>query len=274
MPNNKCVSSSTISHPYSYCIKPTDEMLGDAEANPYGFDLAIATGAGLVTYATGLFTDNSVISEDCNGILGNKYVLETGVTCSNGEPRHAYINNTGCKNMLSGRTSDNCGSIPAALSSASKINGTGILNAFAGEATPDCVKVKMNCHIIDPKTKSKYSSYNSKGDKTGNNDSGYVNISKDELADIQIYDDDAIKCVKDPSQLNGLNLNRIPPCNETFTNIYEEVNKYLKDNPNAYNLDSKNKKLINENNDNFIDAYYVVLSMFLLFVVYKLQFKK
>lgn len=272
MPNNKCVSSSSISHPYSYCIKPTDEMLGDAEANKFGFDKTIATASGLMVYATGLFSDNEVISEDCEGILGNKYVLETGVTCSNGDPKHKYINNTGCKNMLTGRTSKNCGSIPAALSSASKINGTGLIKAFTGESTPDCVKVKMKCHIVDPDTKILYSSYIG-SDLDTDFDSGYVNIAKNEIADIQQEDDDAIKCVKDKSELRDLdlNLNKIDEC---FTNIYENVDKYLKDNPNAYNLDSKNEKPINENNDNLINAYYVVLSMFLLFLVYKLQFKK
>ena len=267
MSPNKCVSQNTISHPYSYCIKPTDEMLGNAKSNKYGFDRTLATASGLITYATGLFSDNKVISRECKGILGNKYVLETGVTCKNGEQRHAYINNTGCTNMLTGRKSGGCGSIPAALGSASKINGTGILKAFTGEATPDCVKVKMKCHIVDPKTKNLHSSYDG-----SNFDSGYVNISKDEIADIQQHDDDAIKCVKDSSQLNGID--DIKNIHQCFTNMYEEVDKYLKDNPNSYSLDSKNEKPNNDNNDNIINAYYVVLSMFLLFLVYKLQFKK
>ena len=95
MSGDQCVFDRVQSHPYSYCVKPVEDMIGDTEPNPTGFDKTTKVISGLYNYTSELFIGRgNAISDDCGNKIGNKYVLKTSVKCKNGEPRYKYIDNS------------------------------------------------------------------------------------------------------------------------------------------------------------------------------------
>ena len=153
-------------HPYSYCIKPVDEMIPDSDRNTsdYGMELTAEYVAGIFKYGNGLVCDpEASIKSECKGILGNRYVLETQQKCQlvddNGNPTgieknlSEYINNeSDGSSILTGGTPSECrGVIPSTLGAVGKINAFGILGAFLGPTKPLCKRVNVKCHLIDDK---------------------------------------------------------------------------------------------------------------------------
>ena len=157
------------SHNYSYCVKPTSELIRDLKntrtiQQTGKFKDMIATGAGMATYASSLASNpKAAISSDCKHILGNKYVLKTNMECRHPidgiKSRSKYIDNTKCKSVLTGGRDlgQNCGYIPSTIASATNLNIGGILKSFSGEAVPECQKKKVKFHLVDENSGRSYS---------------------------------------------------------------------------------------------------------------------
>lgn len=262
MAANKCVVTNIggISHPYNYCIAPLNEVadLEGAKRNSKSTNLAgvTETASALFNYTSGLIIDASNITRsNCRGVLGNKYIIKTGIKCRDGiNYVHKYVDNTPGRNIITGDESSSIGILPAALGSATSIHGGGLMRSIVGESTPNCVPAKFKCHIID----------NINSDNTYIGDSNTVHISE-----------------SDYNKLKNSN-NFVEP----FENMYESLNKYLDekeelndsqliDNLEYLNMD---KNIINseqhEDKDILIDIYYILLTLFFVFISYKLLLKK
>ena len=199
MPNPYiCVSDKLlgIQHPYSYCVKPSEEMV-PTKFTKGGLSMK-NTGkvlSGLFDYIEYLTIDadtgtkNICKTKKGKGIIGNKYVLKTNIKCrainedgttiSGEHYLHKYIDNsTTIGGLITGGTPQNDvnGLVPATFASAGKIGGNvlDIVNAFSGDTNPYCMKVNMQCHVIN----SKNSALNYKGISPN------VYLSLDEIEDI------------------------------------------------------------------------------------------
>ncbi len=201
-------------HPYNYCIKPLSEMIdydnlkGAGSLNMKALETYAAGG---INYATSLVLNPSrAISRDCLYKVGNKYLLKTESQCSDGNTLHKYIDNMDYFNIITGRTSKgDDGIIPAAVSSAAKINAMGLLNALTGPVRPNCVKVKVPCHVVGGEGKQ---------DENYFGTSPEVYISVDEYNDLR-NEGKSIELVSgDPNQESFQNINKKKPNNKD--NIY------------------------------------------------------
>jgi len=233
------------SHPYGYCIKPLDEMidhdiLKQCESN--GFNCVTETAGGFLNYATSLVSNPvNAIASECKGILGNKYLIKTNRKCKSGETLYEYVDNTSYYNVFTQRYNSNSGIIPAAIGSATKINGLSLVRSLVNDPNPECKKVKVQCHLVD-KTNSN-NNYNGL--------SNCVNISTADYSKIKQSD--------------------VQDCEESFTNLYESINNHLNNNKSG----PLHASSINKLGDDFlINMYFLLFSLFLVFVVYKLQYKK
>jgi hypothetical protein len=273
-PNPKCVIDNVGGkrHPYSWCTKSVGEMVAGTNANPYGFDLTAKYIGGILNYADGLLSNpfNS-ISQDCSGILGNKYVLktnnkcleidETGKKTGNEVTLYKYVNNVfdGASFITGGRPTTFKGLIPATLGAATNVNLMGVLNAFIDPDKPYCRKVNLKCHLVDKNNPS--NNYN------GN--SGDVYLSNEDITDLNV--EDFVNDIQPPiitnEQIVQQNFNTAAS-STTATSETEQFN-------NIFNNNLTNKKLYNINyskleDDNLIKLYYTCFSLFLLFIVFKL----
>ena len=115
------------SHPYSECIASIDETMPNTKScDPWGLICVEQNVGALFAYANSLLINSgAALSSSCNNVLGSKYVLETGTNCTlpNGNvvPRHKYINSV---------ESGTIGILPAALNSATNINGMEMISSF------------------------------------------------------------------------------------------------------------------------------------------------
>jgi hypothetical protein len=138
---------------------------------------------------------NSATARECNdtrgnGLIGNRYVLKTNIKCrrineTTGETisgehyLHKYIDNAATIGGLitGGRPQpDVTGLIPSTFASAGKIGGNvmDIVSSFSGDTNPYCMRVNLQCHVIDSK-------------RSANDYKGYspdVYLSLDDIEDI------------------------------------------------------------------------------------------
>ena len=172
-----------IGHDYNYCIAPVEEIIeADKPCKPWGTDCVGRNVGGLFKYASSMvYNPGNAISKACRQKLGNKYLQKTGTQCKDvntGElvDRHVYINNMDTINVITGRSSNSGSSggiLPAAVSSVTRIDPVGLLSAITEDATPDCKKVKVQCHVLNE------NNYLYEGS------SPYAHIAVDELTDIE-----------------------------------------------------------------------------------------
>ena len=161
---NDCIANNFggIGHNYNYCIAPIEENINVNEScNSWGTDCIAKNMGGLFKYSASLvYNPKQGLSTQCNKELGNKYLQKTGTKCKDvntGElvDRYVYINNMDTTNVITGRSSNsgnsgNSGGIlPAAVSSVTRIDPVGLLSAITEDATPDCKKVKVKCHVLN-----------------------------------------------------------------------------------------------------------------------------
>ena len=213
---NKCIIDSFggKGHPYSYCIKNTDDISQNApKANPAGLDRTGAYVGAILDYGEGLICSPELsVKNECKAILGNRYILRTGQECqevdvSDGVPTgeirelSKYINNeSDGSSILTGGAATTCkGIIPSTLGSVSKINAFGILGAFVGPTTPYCMQAQVKCHLIDNKLSSNSFTGFTKAGET------YLNIC--DLYN-HIKDSDLIEGTK-PAGLSNFNVDGI-----------------------------------------------------------------
>ena len=261
MSSEKCIvdSLSGKTHPYGRCIKPLDEMInyGKIRRKSGAFNMVgITEGAkGLVNYASALVTNPSnAISEDCKQ-LGNMYVMKTKVTCKNGNTMHKFIDNIQDYNILTQRNDPNLGIVPATIGSAARINPIGIFEAITEDPNPECIQVQLPCHIVK------------ENDNDNSNYSGPsppVWISKKDYQDL-VNQNIINPKTKKPREKKYLR--------EHLTNLHEILHDNLLQ---KNNLDKTNEELINNVDDQniLINTYYILFSLLLLFIIFKLTNKK
>ena len=270
MSNHRCIVDDFggEKHPYGYCIKPLDQMIDydKIERQSGAFNMiGISEGAqGIVNYATALVSDpKNAIANECGGKLGNRYVLKSKLKCKNmDENVHVYINNVADYNFLTQRKDSKIGIIPATVSSALQINGLPLIQALYEDPKQDCIKVNLPCHLVD------------KND-SANNYSGDVN---DVPITVKQYDDlISNDHIKPTAQQRAFRENLKKNDNgETYTNLHESIYDYLDNNP--YLIPSKNLEINENENENEEDLisnlYYLFLTVFLLFLLFKIIHKK
>ena len=287
MSSAKCIVDDFggSTHPYRYCIKPLKEMIdyGKIERESGKFNMVgIEEGAaGIVNYASALIGDpTNAISEECDGIFGNKYVLKSGMNCKNMDEKvHSYINNVAEYNFITDRNSDDSGPIgiiPATIGSALSINGAPLIRAMYEDPQQNCIRVSLPCHLVVKKKKGDMAP--SPDSYSGPVDNVPITISEyDRL--VETGD------IKPTSEQKAFRENlREPPEDEAegYTNLHQSIYSYLNDNPVLLNTIGDNTDENNSEetidagtgNDVISNLYYLSLSIFLLYLIFKLTTKK
>ena len=255
-------------HPYSWCIKPVEEMVDeDISPNPNGFKLTTEYIGGIFNYMDTLICNpEKGISTDCDGIIGNRYALLTNSVCrevdyngkiiNNNAKLYKYINNVsdGGNILTGGRPSVCKGILPSTLGAAVKINPIGIFTAIFGEAKPFCMKAKVKCHLVDKRA----------GGVSGgvSNKPNTVTLDIEDLKNMKADEFDSGSKPVIPSRDAIINKN--PELREGFNNI----------NSNILNSDILNNNNNLENDDVIVKMYYISLSLLLLLIIFKLLNKK
>jgi hypothetical protein len=295
MPNsNICVSTKPlgIQHPYSYCVKPSNQMV-DSKFTQGGLTMK-NTGmvlGGLLKYVDYLTINaNSATATECNddfsrGIIGNRYVLKTNIKCRrvditgatiSGEYYlHKYIDNAATIGGLitGGRPQpDVTGLIPSTFASAGKIGGNvmDIMTAFSGTTSPYCMEVNMRCHVIDSKnSKNNYKKF-----------SPNVYLSLDDIKDI----DHTLFASKPnvpimPEEESGAsgvappfssNTGGTPAGGEGFTNLIDNIIHQNSDKIQSLTEFENAINKINFQDEFLIKTYYVGFSILLIILIFKL----
>lgn len=270
-------------HPYRYCIKPLEEMIDydkiNRESGAFNMVGITEGAAGLVNYASALISDpTNAISQECDGILGNKYMLKSAMECKNmDENVHSYINNVVEHNFITDREAKGksaLGVIPATIGSALSINGAPLIRALYEDPQQNCIKVTLPCHLVVKKKKGDTAP--SPESYSGPVDDVPITISEyDRLVgtgDIRptteqkAFREDLRKSAEDET--------------EPYTNLHESIYGYLNDNPLLLNREGENtdenkeEDEVDAGDDVISNLYYLTLSIFLLYLVFKLTTKK
>ncbi len=274
MSNHRCIVDDFggENHPYGYCIKPLDEMIDydkiDRQSGAFNM-VGISEGAaGIVNYATALVSDpGKAIANECRGKLGNRYALRSKIKCKNmDENVHVYINNVADYNFLTQRKDDKIGIIPAAVGSALSINGLPLIQALYEDPKQDCIKVNLPCHLIDKN--------NSANNFTGPVENVPITVRQyDNLLTTNSITPTPEQRAFRENLKNAENLEA-----ETYTNLNETIHNYLDNNPYLLQNFPSKKLQINDYNNNdqdlLFNLYYLFLSVFLLFLIFKIINKK
>jgi len=308
---NICVSNKHlgIQHPYSYCVKHSEEMV-PTNFTKGGLSMK-NTGkvlGGLFDYVEYLTIDadagtkNICKTKKGKGIIGNKYVLKTNIKCrpinedgttiSGERYLHKYIDNsTTLGGLITGGTPQNDvnGLVPATFASAGKIGGNvlDIVKAFSGDTNPYCMKVNMQCHVIN----SKNSALNYKGISPD------VYLSLDEIEDIDetLFRNNRkpiipnipkeVQAPVEPTQPlaggagagAGTTPGLIPPRatpRAGFTNIIDNIIYQNTDKIQSVTALENAINQINFQDEFLIKTYYVGFSILLIIIIFKLINKK
>jgi hypothetical protein len=288
--SNICISDKPlgIQHPYSYCVKPSEEMVPtDFTQGGLSMNNTGKVFSGIFSYIDYLTLDATPGTADVckdnvsKGIIGNKYFLKTNIKCraidatgatiSGDHYLHKYIDNASTiGGLLTGGRPQNDvnGLIPSTFASAGKIGGNvmDIMTAFSGDTNPYCMKVNMQCHII--------SSENSATNYKGFSPDAYLSL-------------DDIREIKDETLFKDNIKPRIPDIPETTTeefttitpdaNINNIINNIIYQNSDKIQSVTELEKAINQINfqDEFlIKTYYVGFSILLIIIIFKLINKK
>jgi len=289
--NNLCVSRETlgIQHPYSYCVKPSEEMVPtDVTTGGLTMKNTSKVLSGLFNYVEYLTinadkaTKNICKTNKGKGIIGNKYVLKTNVKCrpikedgttiSGERYLHKYIDNTTTMGaLLTGGPPQNDvnGVIPSTFASAGKIGGNvaGILRSFTGSTNPYCMKVELQCHIIN----SKNSSLNYKGYSPG----VYLSLEDIENIDQSVFIYGRQPLIPDtPEDVEAPLAPKQPFAGEEFTNLIDNIIHQNSDKIQSLTEFENAINHINFQDEFLIKTYYVGFSILLIIIIFKLINKK
>jgi hypothetical protein len=244
-PNPKCI----LTNPETDCIKNAGERLGESSStgglSTYNTGKAFGVAG---SYLTSLVTmDSEIIKDKCGGVLGNKFLYEYGKCTDNTgktQTRYKYIDAT-CE---AGGTfgGEEAGLIPCTINSAIGVGGAavGIPTAIFQDSVPPCELMPVPCKVSNKGKgtfKDSTSAYIANGDYGGKDN----------------------------------------PAHESFENLYESVNDYMKNNDLNFNNVDENMNIDVMNIDNNFksdstlnEMYYIMLMIFFLFIIYKLMHKK
>jgi hypothetical protein len=288
---NICISDKPlgIQHPYSYCVKPSAEMV-PTNFTQGGLSMK-NTGAvlsGLFNYIDYLTLDATpgtadVCKDDFSrGIIGNKYFLKTNIKCraideagatiSGDHYLHKYIDNASTIGGLitGGRPQNDVnGLIPSTFASAGKIGGNvmDIMTAFSGDTNPYCMKVNMRCHVIN--------SENEATNYKGFSPDAYLSLDDiRELKDETLFKDNIKPRIPDiPEETTTEEFTTITP----DANINNIIDNIIHQNTDKIQSITELEKAINQINfqDEFLTkTYYVGFSILLIIIIFKLINKK
>lgn len=268
MSNHRCIVDDFggEKHPYGYCIKPLDQMIDydkiRRESGAFNM-VGISEGAqGIVNYASALVSDpRNSIANECGAKLGNRYALRSKMKCKNmDENVHVFINNVADYNYLTQREDTTIGIIPATVGSALQINGLPLIQALYEDPEQNCIKVNLPCHLVD------------KNDSANN----YTGDVEDVPITVSQYDElEATGRIKPTAAQRAFREKLRNENFESYTNLHESIHNYLDNNP--YLLQSKNLEIDEDDSydeDLLFNLYYLFLSAFLLFLVFKIIHKK
>ena len=208
--------------------------------------------------------DRESTNKECAPISGNTYALKTNSKCTEvsgtGEKiLSKYINNqSGCKNIITGRSGGDAGAMMKALTKAGCIVDSGLYTAFMGETKPKCKGVYAKCSISAPEGLSY---------KLHSTPLVYLEEEQaNELIERKLAVAAPISDMKDTSG---------------FANLYENVNNYYKNNPDIILNNNINNNINNlllghniNNKKNINDLFNSILLLFLLYILFKLLYKK
>lgn len=276
----KCVVKKPfgVSHPYSYCVRPTKSMVGtEFTDNGYNMENTTMVLRGLMNYVDYITVKaNNGTRDECRanmdntgqGIIGNRYVLKTNVKCRvidstgtiSGENYvHKYIDNTTTLGEFLARgepQEDANGLLPSTFASAGKIgdNVVDVISAFSTDSKPYCMKTNLKCHIIDSQDKSN----NYKGPSTD----VYLTTKDIKKIDASSFSDSK------PA---------IPPIASSrlgFTNLIDNIISENNDKIQGLSEFENVLATINFQDELLVKTYYIGFSIFLIILIFKLIHRK
>ena len=286
----KCIVTERIPHDDKACLMTPNEMSENGvnedmtlnNCNKFSMDCTLEAASIATRYAQALSSNlKDILKPRCKNVLGNRYIKKSETKCNQVIKEdgvlykdniddyyiHTYMDTTAamCDNP-------NPGSVEYSGCQAANIFGgsTGdITSYFSNEKK--CIEVDLPCHIIY-------------FDKEESEDITEKTIRK---VPIDINQFNTLRN-KGFEQKNLLTISdaqkdylRSQDSNDNFTNLHESINTYLQNNPellpsnmnnmnNMNNIDNKD----NIDNDMLFDLYYLLMSGFLLFILFKLINKK
>jgi hypothetical protein len=250
------------SHSYGLCVRPPVGLKHDkcksGGGYNFGFDCMGVNFVEMSTYLDCLLIDDkSCLANsgsnthytECAPLSGNTYALKTNSKCidnnGNEQTLYKFINNqSGCENIITGRSGADAGAMMKALTKAGCVVDGGLYNSFMGETKPKCTRVKAKCSISAPEG----GTYELKS-------TGPIYLENEQASTLKesgmvVYD-------------------------ENFTNLYEDIYNYYKKNPDIglnNNIEHEIDKIYNNNNIN--NVFNGIILLLLLYVLFKILYKK
>lgn len=254
-------------HSYGMCVRPPIGLKADVcdtseTGYNFGWDCMGKNFGEMVSYMNCLLIDDkhclansnlNNVHKECAPLSGNTYALKTKSKCKdeqgNEQTLSKFINNqSGCKNLITGRSGADSGAMMKALTKAGCIVDGGLFNSFMGKTKPGCKPVKAKCSISAPEG----GEYKLKSTPTI-----YL---ENEQADYLIDQKMAILAKPD-----------------SFTNLYEDVYNYYKKNPDiVLNNNLNNTNNINHKNNTNVtnEIFNSIILLLLLYILFKILYKK
>ena len=249
-------------HSYGLCVRPpvANNSSACSASTGWGFDCMTTNFKEMVSYMDCLLVDDkecmasdvtSTKNAECSQISGNTYALKTNSKCidsaNNEHDLYKYINNqSGCKNIITGRSGGDAGAMMKALTKAGCIVDDGLYKSFMGDTKPKCTAVTAKCSLSAP-------------------EGGTYKLKKTP----KIYlENEQASFLKDA----GLAV-------DAFTNLHDDIFNYYKSNPdiilNKNNFQDNINNINNTNNTNNInDIFNSIILLFLLYIIFKILYKK
>tara|TARA_X000000368_G_C23030600_1_gene712349 strand:+ start:1098 stop:1985 length:888 start_codon:yes stop_codon:yes gene_type:complete len=262
------------SHSYGLCVTPPVGLkdCNDNEGMNFNFNCMGKNFGEMTAYMDCLLIDdkqclahNKRYYNECAPLSGNTYALKTNSKCidhitGNEQTLYKFINNqSGCENIITGRSGADAGAMMKALTKAGCVVDGGLFNSFMGETKPKCMRVKAKCSISAPEG----GNYELKS--TG---PIYLEIEQANAlhkAGMVVYINDEDTIINEP---------------ENFTNLYEDIYNYYKKNPDIglnHNIEHEIDNIYNNNNNNnnnINNVFNGIILLLLLYVLFKILYKK
>ena len=186
---------------------------------------------GMLNYIGALVSNPSnAIKKSCNNKLGNKYILKSGLRCSNMENQyvHKQIDNMEVFNIFTQDYDSNAGIIPSTVGSALDINASGLMTAFVENPSKTCVRKPLQCHVVKTDSNNNMQLYRGTLD---------VTVEKEDF-----------------TNLNNI-INKHP---HLITNIDDFENT------------ENDSNIFDKNNEVLFNLYYLSLIIFFIYLLFKI----
>ena len=316
---NRCVIDAMggTTHNYSFCVKPapTDYMTPGGELSMTNVGRVFNELSKYVEYL--IVRPDNATRDECYQkredrpdlpVIGNKYVLRTGLKCIPIDPTtnkticnpadntplektlYKYINNVSDgSNFLTGGGSNPGGNglLPAIAGNIGTLatNIVGVATSFAQESKPYCMEAKMSCHIV--------SGENSVYNYSGPSPSGLF-FSLDDLRAMKAdaFATEAIPVIPNNNQIirSCISGSQFTNMNEKTDNEDEDEDKDIINIINKNIIDQNSDKLIYSSNiedwmnvaninidfndSTLVKTYYLGLSLLMILIMFKILYGK